>query len=97
MAMPVHNTISWPRCHTHQPPTQSVANLDNPGGIGPGPAEFAGPLVPTVREWVPDADDKPGMSPTFDFDAALAPETRFNSLEHACLRNYVAVDGSEAR
>ena len=36
------------------------------------------------------------MSPAFNFDAALAPETQFNTLNRAYLREHVLVNGSEA-
>jgi hypothetical protein len=34
------------------------------------------------------------MSPTFDFESTLAPETRFNSLNRAYLRERVVVNGT---
>ena len=45
-----------------------------------------GSLFPGVSESI--------MSPAFDFDSALAPETQFNSLNRAYLRERVLVNGN---
>ena len=57
-----------------------------PSDAADGHIKMPASLFPGVSENI--------MSPAFDFDSALAPDTQFNSLNRAYLREFVLVNGN---